>query len=737
MRAPAVALACFGVLIAASLACSLAGGGGTPTRSLGGTPATTAEVAATPTEAPPSEWLELETPPPEGIIDAMAAKVAAGGWTKEEGLIQSLKLFTGEAQPEQLFPAVPADLEGTGLVAQAMAYVASAPESTTAKEINRLLNIVAPDPEKLLKYSVPAGSASRENGSPGLASPRRAEMPCATLWEDGFPEAEGDPSKPGALCFEYKTATFQGSKIRVFTPVSPDLVWGTKSGYGDAAIQAVEDSLKTFSGLAVGGKPGALGDVDVVFTVLDTPKADALAVTPFTYGSALSCRIVSYPISIQDNENKATSNQDFDVFKQTVAHEMFHCFTAWNYPTHWKAAMKGQYDVLDWWIEGAAEYFSNVVYPKTNDEWFRTKSWEVNSATKSVVDMDYDNFGFFQYLGNVLGNNALLSLLATTPTSGDEAAQEATLAAYPGMETLFNDYARAFMDGTIQDSAGADVFLPTMPVYVLPMYRLDVAAPTKLNLGAPPFVLMRYGLRFQQEREYLLSPVVSGAKGLDASRPRDVPGAWGDLPPSVSATCADVKYYELMTSTTESSPDFSIDLSVDTKEGAACDKCLIGIWDLNKQSFQEYAEAPFSSTPDLYNFLGADGLFRYRFRADGTMRGEFGFSYLYRLTQKNSPLGYDITVDGQLDADGTGDGTYTSDGVNNLGLALVKNGVKLTQQIWMNGQKVDNSSFGQAPSQGLIGPHAVYSCDGDKLLLNFAPESSLPPLQFDRAKGTP
>jgi hypothetical protein len=484
-----------------------------------------------------------------------------------------------------------------------------------------------------------------------------------------------------------------------------------------------------------------LGHVDVVFALTDKPKADALAVVPFKTAAGASCRLVLYPISILDNEARKTSPQDFGIFKQTVAHEMFHCFTAWNYPAHWTAGFQGAYDVLDWWLEGAAEYFSNVVYPATNDEWLRMDEWKVNSATTSVVFMTYDNFGFFQYLGNVLGNNGLLSLLAKTPTSGDEVTQAVALAAHPGMEGLFHDYARSFMDGKIQDSAGAGVYLSTTPVYVPPEYRLDIAAPEILHLSSPPFVLMRYGLIFKQGRQYMLAPVLSGAPGLDASRPRDVPGAWTDLPPKVTAACDEVRYFELVTSTTESASDFDVELTITTEEGAACDKCLIGTWDLNIPSFTEYSEAPFAETPGLYQFDAAGGLWRFRFRADGTMKGEFDFFYTYSLHQEGGDFGADIVTNGKIDIDGTGEGNYLSDGLSNLTFTLAKDSVSLTDEIYINGQKVDASMFGSmSGGYGYAGAdNTIYSCDIEAgiLLINVAPQANLPPIQYDRVSTDP
>jgi hypothetical protein len=722
------------LLVAASLACALPsasprGPAATSTAPATGSEPTTA-VTTTVVTSVAGEWVDLPQPPPSGIIAALEEQVASGAVTQEEGLLQSLRLFTGEVQPEDIFPQVPGDLEGTGLVAEAMAYLETDRDDGARAEIERLIGIIAPDPDRLLAVSIEAEARRENRGGPGLAVPANLPLDCLELWVDGFPD-----SKDPIVCFEYKTEMFQGSRIRIFGPGYPT----TKADYVAAALQATKDSLQRFQGLSLNGAPPLLGHVDVVFALIDTAKADALAIVPFIHAGGAGCRIVVYPMAITENEMRQTSPQDFEVFKQTVAHEMFHCYTAWNLPNHWSFALKGGYDALDWWIEGAAEYFSNVVYPATNDEWYRGDSWRFRSATTPVVYMDYDNYGLFQYLGNVLGNNGLLALLAKTPTSGDEGDQAAALAAYPNMDVLFHDYGRAFMDGKILDTVGQGVYLQSTPVYVPPEYRHDVAAPTTLNLSTGPFTLTRYGLTFKPEREYLLGPVYSGV-GLDASRPRDIPQAWGDLPLSVPAACEEARIYELMTTTSEAANALSVDLDVLTKEGAACDKCLVGTWDLNLPSFTEYSEAPFAETPGFYNHDSAGGLWRYRFRPSGTFRAEFDFFTSSTLHQPGGGFGADIDVNQVITIVGPGEGTYISDGINNLTFTLVEDSVSLTSTTTINGEDIGDL-FDALSGYGFLKKNdsMVYSCDPEAgiLQLDVAPQAGLPPLQFDRISTDP
>jgi len=206
------------------------------------------------------------------------------------------------------------------------------------------------------------------------------------------------------------------------------------------------------------------------------------------------------------------------------------------------------------------------------------------------------------------------------------------------------------------------------------------------------------------------------------------------------ATCAPTKYYYVMTSATPpAAPLFETELVIDKKAELGCDDCLIGTWDINIDSFAEYAEAPFKETPGLYQFDSAGGLWRYHFRPNGTTTGEFDFFYTYGLNQENSPFGNDIKIDGTLTIEGTGDGTYASDGVSNLSFSLVEDSVAITQEIYMNGDKMVDGPLTPGSYGYSTGASAVYSCDAEagELLLNFVPQTDLPPILFDRVSKTP
>src|SRR3990170_1824901 len=126
----------------------------------------------------------------------MYGKVEAGEWTLEEGLMQSLRAFAGEASLSSAYGVLPAAQDGTGLIVEAQGYLERGSDEDVKREIERLLSIIAPSSEALLPYAQP-GDTSLHAG-PRLAHPARDEQECATLWAKGFPTPQ--PNEKPVMC---------------------------------------------------------------------------------------------------------------------------------------------------------------------------------------------------------------------------------------------------------------------------------------------------------------------------------------------------------------------------------------------------------------------------------------------------------------------------------------------------------------------------------------------------------
>lgn len=543
MTHPKPVLRALTALLAASLACSLPGG---PARD--STPSLP-PVVATPT--PTDEFPELPPPPPAGLVDALQAQVDAGVMTREEALVSGVQLLAGEVDPATVLDEAPTSLEGTGVVFDAQRYLLYGTNETTKAEIARLMPILAPLPEVLLPYSVREG-ASRRDGT-RLARPA-AQQNCGDLYASGFPRGSSGE------CFVVKETEFGSSTIQVFLPAAeqPD---GYTPAFADAAQQAVLDSLGAFSALEIPGRPIVMKDVQVVFSLLDTARGTTLATVPTDPGQE-PCQIVLFLLAMAISDPAEPS-----AFQQTVAHEVFHCFQVWNYPA---LAQNALWHVQDWWGESTATYFSNVVYPAVNDEWRWVEDWDYNSGATPLVYMSYDNFGFFQFLANRIGNAGILELIRSLEPAaeGDEAAQQAQLAKFPNIEELFEDYAVAFMDGKVADTSNE--LIPTTPAAVLPLFRVEVAQDGLVPSGGSPFTLTRYGLTLGSFRHYRFDPMQGKITGFAAIRPVNQVGQWADVPTQVDGDCTSRRYYLLMANAAPAADSSGFGLMVTGDEPLDC-----------------------------------------------------------------------------------------------------------------------------------------------------------------------
>jgi hypothetical protein len=165
------------------------------------------------------------------------------------------------------------------------------------------------------------------------------------------------------------------------------------------------------------------------------------------------------PVSIY----KATMGANADQVKQIIAHEIFHCFQGQNM----KLQLKGPTGPSDewgkitgWWVEGTANYFSNLVYPAVN---FEHKSMYTYKAgvQPQTQENSYSVAALFQSLGNSewFGTEKIIDLLKKMPLNGDHKNQRKSLSKMTVLRFPFHHFARQLVDQKIVDSGGG--YLPT------------------------------------------------------------------------------------------------------------------------------------------------------------------------------------------------------------------------------------------------------------------------------------
>jgi hypothetical protein len=199
--------------------------------------------------------------------------------------------------------------------------------------------------------------------------------------------------------------------------------------------------------------------------------------------------------------------------------------------------------------------------------------------------MDYQNFIFFQYLGNMLGDEELLDVLEDMSRSTTIANQASILAAYPNMPQLFQDFIVATMSEGVTDSGGGQIVQQNFSV----IDQLTVDAEGEYELRIDPFVAGRYSLRYLQERRFLQEAMEEGALYDVALVPAyQNRSAWGELPPEIRSSCQSDEIYAVAVTSVSDAGSFNADVT--ELEEASCDPCVLGTWDMDTESFARLLE---------------------------------------------------------------------------------------------------------------------------------------------------
>ena len=597
----------FIAVLVLSMACNVAVPGSGPEGAAGTGDRTPVAPPSEPQAMPgagPAPATDQEALGPASLDELLEAKVQQEGWSQEQALLTGLSILAGQQDVAAVLGETPFDGEGTGVLAQAAYYLQAGGDAATRTELEHLLGIVAPPPERLLESARPAGAqASR---APGLASPAMSAAECAKIFEEGF------PSGSGTICLEYKEQDLGAWKGRVFypnwwTPADPQ--WP----YLEAAHQAIADSWNLYS------LYGEMRAIDLVFTVLgDAGHPTTLAVAPGV-GGGQSCQIAVYPAAIQiDAKKNPLYSPDLPqgVFKQIVAHEMFHCYQAVNFPQHaWDvAAWK---DVNDWWGESTAEYFSNLIYPTVNYEWRWSKPFAAVSVTDSIFDMSYHNFALFQFLANQsgMGPQGVIDLIDALPEKSLILQREA-FSQIPGMADLWHDFARAVVDDNIADSSGSLIAFPDYWTGTIAILGTDT-----YELPTRDFVLSRYDVTLGSGLGFHLKPA-TGDPAIQAALRWTQSKAWEGPALDLDTGCA--HYYAVVSRTGDTilPRKFSLDVTVDqpAPAGSTCDACVVGRWRMTDTSYMNMYNAVMSESEGSGSFSAlASGDLILDIRDDGSL----------------------------------------------------------------------------------------------------------------------
>jgi hypothetical protein len=351
------------------------------------------------------------------------------------------------------------------------------------------------------------------------------------------------------------------------------------------------------------------------------------------------------------------------MYKQIVAHEIFHCVQDWSFSN------TAPYSTHKWWLEGAAHYFSNLVYPEANREWTVLGWFDRLSTTVPIFNMTYENFVFFQFMGNKYSPEVLIDILMRVSAAGDQASQERALADVQGMDTNFNRFVVEFLSSGILDSNQQDRIKSTSPPKVTDTFTIEDKDDDP-QFTIQPFVAMRFKADYKQEKRFLQNELTQDEaefSGVEYKLRADI-NSWSDLPPEIRSECEkDAHYLYAITSVNDFYANYDIDVTLDEK--AECDPCLLGTWDVDPESYKAFMERIMSQAEGgMAIDLTIGGHQYFQFEIDGKINSQ---REDFAITSNNQVT----TI-----VNGHGSGSYSADGEE----MTVSNFQDITESVGMD-----------------------------------------------------
>jgi hypothetical protein len=410
---------------------------------------------------------------------------------------------------------------------------------------------------------------------------------CEEVWEGLFP-VEVTPE----YCFDVEAWNQEGVEIRIFYPRDWNDTASDKAWVGHAR-DALSKAMRTYSN-DVGMR---VDDLDLVFFKRNT-SARVRAETN-SWSRSGNCVIRAMPNAWAGDGDLATTSfgqGHIPNFKQTIAHETWHCVQGWNF----RHQLSGPYlsgasqEVVNdfsaakqWWVEGTAEYFANVVYPCNQKEWERISNLDENSDVSSLIELGYSNVVFFSHLGRY-GHAPIIDVSRRMPTSGGFEEQYIA-AADAGLGVKYHEFGEDYVDEEIPDSCPG-TRMPVQPN----IEEQEVQRGITRSYDLTRFTLHRRDLYFNSG-EYNLE-YSQGVGGIRSTVRELEDEIWTSPPTTVNAGC---QYRSLRLVMTYARPEvleqyFEIEetspLDATPERQSRIDACLLGNWRATDESVQRIAD---------------------------------------------------------------------------------------------------------------------------------------------------
>ncbi|WP_026989072.1 hypothetical protein [Fodinicurvata sediminis] len=294
----------------------------------------------------------------------------------------------------------------------------------------------------------------------------------------------------------------------------------------------------------------------------------------------------------------------------TMAHEFFHCVQKAEMP------VKANLSASEWWVEGTAEWFANLVVPGTAHSQGFVAGFDALSDHVPLTALGTDSVVFFFWLSETFGAGAVAELMAAMPTEDGQAAQQDTLAHFLAPDD-WQHFAQAYLDQDLRQPGGGGVASTPFPgdIHVWNRSR-------EHSITFDRFVLARAQLEFECGHWTLWRVTEKGTWKVREVTSRD----WDELPEEITVEEGSTKRFRLGGYGIEEGEGFHLVLDgrkdpcrgcLLTAREETADRCLIGGWELVSGGYGKAIERELRDSgifedlhyPDLqrYLILQADG----------------------------------------------------------------------------------------------------------------------------------
>ncbi len=481
-------------------------------------------------------------------------KLAKGEWDEKTLILENLKIIAGKKTSQEVYglPKVKSP-HLNAIKRRAHQYLERGQDETAKSEIKRLLKKIYPD------FSKPSPKTSLNKNNFEIISKAHADAPTCF----------------GGLCYETHSFAGGGHSNALYVEESV----GTTPAFISAVQEAVTDSLNTYQGVGLSARQVA---VIVMNRFNDTVDVEADGGIE-SFRGASTCTVYVWGHGVENYNTRGAA-----YFKQMLAHEIFHCVQSLNFPRQMGGPST---EATDWWVEGTADYFSNVVYPATNAEYVYDADFDANAEHTPLYRMSYEANVFFQDFANQSSDAAILALIVSLPTSGSFAEQQNAIAALGSMPNIFHKFAEHYLDEKIRDSSGAMRSLT-------PDWGSteEISEARTLSYSVEPFVIGRKKLHFNP-RHQLFNITVNEEQPGKYSSQKQGEHTWAPLPARIGRSACheseDSTYKLAQTKVAPSAETYSLEIQVSSAASSpapdgvnteARDSCLFGNWELDPAS---------------------------------------------------------------------------------------------------------------------------------------------------------